>query len=141
METITDLMCNEHIRIYHMLNELDEHKDKKDIMHFFDIFKWNLEKHFFVEEKAIVALYKDITGEEINDFFDVMKEHQEIMKLVRQVSNNIKSSLKIDVDELKQSLDVHARFENEVFYPKLDEKLNQLQKNFIIERAKEVIRG
>ena len=107
-------------------------------------FKWNLEKHFFVEEKAIFSMFRDIFGDSVSDIFDLLSQHSEIMILLGDVEKDMSqenlNKLRDTVSKLKNKLTEHADFEDMVFYPKLDNDLPDIQKREILARAKEIIR-
>ena len=134
MESIKSLMDREHKILGEFLEQADKSREN------FNKFKWNLEKHFFVEEKAIFIMNRDMNGEEISDIFELMKEHGEIMKLMKDMEANLGNEEKIDISAIKENLIKHRDFEDVVFYPKLDEILSLEQKQEIMERAREIIR-
>ena len=103
----------------------------------FENFKWTLQKHFFVEEKAIFNFYEKIKGEEVHELFDLMGDHGDLLNLMKLVEENFDED---KIEELKQLLIKHQNFEDDVFYPKLDGDLNENQKKELIEKIKEVIR-
>ena len=53
--SILNLMIKDHNSLMQNLKDIEENvnKDKSYITRSFNNFKWNLEKHFFVEERAI----------------------------------------------------------------------------------------
>ncbi len=141
-ESITCLMKQEHNRILEILNIFENHADEKvkEKQGFFNTLKWNLEKHMFVEEKAIISLYQSIVNEEVSDVFDILQEHGEINNLLNEIEKKLKRNEKPITNELKQLLTEHVEFETSSFYPMLDEKLNEFQKDFIINRVNEIIK-
>lgn len=134
METITEIMLEEHKKIDEFLKDLERsYSDDK-----FNRFKWTLEKHFFVEEKAIFDLLNSIKSEEVSPVFDLMEEHGEIIELARHLGEV--EDKKRALENLKVLLTKHSRFEDSMFYPNLDKTLNQNTKREIIEKTKEIIR-
>ncbi len=131
----------EHVRVRDMLNQIEQemttdfNKAKQD----FSKVKWNLEKHFFMEEKATFELYSKMKNEEIEDIFKLMREHGEIVELIRNIEQGLINNVKPDISGLKDSLLAHANFEDEFFYPKLDEELTPEQRQEICDRAREII--
>ena len=142
-KTITKIMCKEHDRIDGLLEEIGRlvDSDRERALEIFNQFKWNLEKHFFVEEKVIFSVYEAATEEESHDTLELLKDHKEILYLVFKIEDRLKEGFKVDVSELIGQLKAHTRFENEVFYPKLDENLNDIQKALIFDRAEEIVEG
>lgn len=135
-------MLQEHQRINKLIDELKKHLDNYEKTKTnFSVFKWNLEKHFFVEEKVIFDMFVNISGEETNDVFHLLEDHVKIMGIIRTLEKNLNKKIKPDLEELKQRLTLHKKFEDEEFYPDLDKRLSHEQKKKISERIKEIIRG
>jgi iron-sulfur cluster repair protein YtfE (RIC family) len=143
MESIEKLMMREHANIHYLLCsfDFDVNVNANTIKEKFNYFKWSLEKHFFVEEKAIFLIIDKLVGDRVSDVFDLMKEHGEILEIVKNIENTIDEKIKPKIDDLKLKLLKHSRFEDVVFYPKLDEVLDENQKKELLEKIKEVVRG
>lgn len=137
MESINNLMLKEHGKLLSYLVEILKESDEDKKRELFENFKWTLQKHFFVEEKAIFNFYEKIKGEEVSELFDLMGEHGDLLNLLKLVEENFDED---KIEELKQFLIKHHTFEDDVFYPKLDSDLNENQKKELIEKIKEVIR-
>jgi len=134
---IAQLMLQEHGKLRSFLIELDRIEDKEQFKKLFNKFKWTLEKHFFVEEKVIFSIY---SGEEnINNLDKVLKEHKDIILLIKKAEENIDQGY-LDIFDIRTIIEAHADFEDQVLYPKLDEELDIIQKELILERASEIIR-
>lgn len=142
-EKIIVLMNDEHKRIANTLKEFEEilEKDLEKSKEIFSKFKWELEKHFFVEEKAIFIITDKIAGKEVSDIFDLMNEHGEIIQITKELEEDLEENIKPNTEKLKNLLMKHCKTEDEVFYPKLDQVLSSEQKQEISERIKEIIRG
>ena len=59
-ETILKVMLNDHCKIVKLLNDFEKctDLDKQILKKTFNIFKWELEKHLFTEEKAIFVYFE-----------------------------------------------------------------------------------
>ncbi|MBD3252504.1 hypothetical protein GF386_02130 [Candidatus Pacearchaeota archaeon] len=137
MTEISKLMLCEHERIDKLLKEFEKAvSDKKDVEEKFSKFKWTLEKHMFLEEKAIFNAF--VKRDDVDDIFELMNEHGDIMRIVNQMEEEITDS---DMEELKTILMEHVDFENNNFYPKLDELLSDNQKKEISEKCREIIKS
>lgn len=137
MSSINELMLKEHGKLLSLLINFLKEEDKEKARNLFENFKWTLEKHLFVEEKAIFDLYQKIKGKEVGDIFSLMDEHGDMMNLLKDFEYE---SSKERLEELKKLLIKHQKFEDENFYPKLDEMLDDYKKEELIEKIKEVIR-
>lgn len=139
-KTISEVMMREHRKIDEMLEDFEklETTNYKESKNAFNVFKWNLDKHFFVEEKVIFHIYNSSTEEESFDVINLLKDHKDIQWLVSKTEESLKSNLKPSILELKKSLKAHAGMEDQVFYPKLDKELNQEEKSMILEKTEEI---
>ena len=56
---ILDLMVRDHNRLIEYLKDVEKNlgRDFGFLSNSFNVFQWNLEKHFFVEERAIFTSY------------------------------------------------------------------------------------
>ncbi len=142
-ENIENLMLEEHKRIINIIREFESIADNDLVLakEKFSRFKWNLEKHFFVEEKAIFSILDKIKDKEVSDIFDLMYEHGSIIELINNIEVGLNRGMMPNLSGLRIILVRHVDFENEVFYPQLNQLLSPEKKQEIIERIKEVIRG
>ena len=140
-EKIASLMLKEHGRLNSFLVDFNRLLEKDLLLaeKALDKFKWNLEKHFFLEEKVIFDISSSIANEEVSEIFDLMKQHGEIMAELKDIEKNLQNRIKPKSEKLFSLIKEHADYEDSVFYPKLDEKLTENQKNYVVERVKEII--
>ena len=139
--TISELMAEEHKKINNTLEQFEqsEIKDYEESKKLFSIFKWNLDKHFFIEEKVIFHIYNISSEEEDFDIINLLKDHKDILWLISKMEESLKSNLKPSVIELKKLLLAHSKIEDKTFYPRLDKELSVEEKALIIGRFDEVI--
>jgi hemerythrin len=102
-------------------------------------FKVYVERHFSIEEVAIFNTYESMDSDNVENTFQLMQEHQTIMALFNKIENELGEKAIEDVKELERMLNKHRQFEDETFYPRLDEELNENQKVIIIGKIKEKI--
>jgi hemerythrin superfamily protein len=106
----------------------------------FNIFHWNLEKHFFVEERAIFTSYNpDRVDEGYKIFLDLSKQHTVILEILETLRKKLQKREPFDLVELKKMLIKHKNFEEKNIYPVLDQEINEGEKRFIIERINDVM--
>ena len=69
METISQVMMRDHDKIVSLLNDFGNciDLDKQILKKAFEIFRWELEKHLFTEEKVIFISYE---GNHVARIFD-----------------------------------------------------------------------
>ena len=105
---IVALMVKDHCKIEQLIEELvaNAEKDYPVIMKSFEKFEWNLEKHIFVEEKAIFKYYNP---EDVIEGYkmlpQVTKQHNVILNelhLMRRDMRNKKRITKYVKNETEQ---------------------------------------
>jgi len=133
-------MLKEHERLNKFLEQLEKEIDYYDKTKLnFSKFKWNLEKHFFVEEKVIFSMFVSISGKETTDTFRLLSDHVKIVGMINDLEDKLKRKIRPNLSRLKEVLITHKDFENGYFYPMLDERLTLDQKKQISIRIQEII--
>ena len=139
---ILDLMVRDHNRLIEYLKDVEKNlgRDFGFLSNSFNVFQWNLEKHFFVEERAIFTFYNpDSVDEGYEVFLDLSKQHTEILKKIESLRKKLQRRDPFDLNEIKNLLIKHKTFEEENVYPVLDQEINEGEKRFIIERVNDII--
>ena len=139
---ILDLMVKDHSRILEYLKDVEKNLglDFGFLSNSFNVFQWNLEKHFFVEERAIFTSYNpDRVDEGYKVFLDLSEQHTEILKKIESLRKKLQRRKPFDLNEIKNLLIKHKTFEEKNVYPVLDQEINEGEKRFIIERIKDII--
>jgi len=131
--TIAELMVKDHERIAKLLKDLTCCLDgtPETVNKVFNNLRWDIEKHFVLEEKSIFIHIDSGDDDLFKKMQVLLKEHERIKDLVRNVQVDLDNDRKIDVDELVKSLERHKNFEDSSFYPELDKQLNDDQKRGI----------
>ena len=140
-KSIKKAMDKDHIIIHNLLNRFEDeiYEDFKKSKNTFNRLKWILEKHFFVEEKIIFNLYLSLMNEENNYINQLLMEHEKILWLLSNIEEDLSDNKRIDISEVKELLNSHSKFEDDFFYPKLDEEMPEKEKLKIFDRIEEVI--
>ena len=140
METITRLMMDEHERIIRFLSNFEKSlKGSKEFKaELFESLRDELEGHFNLEEISIFNMYSNMKGEEVEDIFNLMREHGEIKGIMDKIKKELELGNEVNFSALKEKLLRHANFENGFFYPKLDEQLNNEQRKAITNKIIEI---
>ena len=136
--SIMGLMLKDHEKIVDYLNKVEEggHPDIEAFLKF----EWHLKKHIFIEEKAIFISYQPSDDSEEEKIFNKLsKEHTVIIDLLDKISKELFPRGNINFNKLKKLLAVHKKFEENEVYPRLEEKLNEKNKQEIIEKIIEII--
>jgi len=139
---ILDVMVKDHNRLIKYLKDVKSNikSDFELLLKSFNTFEWNLEKHFFVEERAIFTSYNP---EYIDDgyqlFSDLSKQHTIILEKVESLRKRLRSGKTIDVSNLEEILLKHKTFEEKNVYPMLDLEINEGEKRFMIERINDIL--
>ncbi len=140
-ETISKIMLRDHDNIVKLLNDFKNclNLDKETLKKVFDIFKWELEKHIFTEEKVIFISYdpEDKT-EGYTMIPQLMLDHKKIYDSLKGIQNSINMDKTCNFQDFKELLIKHKQYEENFLYPKLDQELNEKTKEMIINRIKEI---
>jgi len=141
VESIEHLLLNEHKRMINLLKEA-----LKNIKHsplfaeeFFIKFKWNLEKHFFMEEKTIFSNPAIENSEHSEEIEYILNEHKEILNFIKSIEENKDGLKENEFLHLIKLVEKHAQYEDEDFYPRLDEVLTAKQKSIIISESRKIL--
>ena len=109
-------------------------------MKVFDTFEWELEKHIFIEEKAVFSSYKPTNIVEGYKMVpELIQQHNDILNILRVMRKNLMWQRPIDYDEFKELIMAHKTFEEVSLYPKLDQELDASQKEEIMKKIREII--
>ena len=114
--------------------------DSEELAEIFNRFKWELEKHIFLEEKAIFSFcQKCYVGEnKVTDMAgDMVETHDLILENLNDLENKLAVGDDFDTSELKKLLNEHEQDEDKNLYPVLDERLDSLHKKIVIKKIKE----
>jgi len=139
---ILDLMIKDHGKIVKLLLDVEKSIGMELIstMKVFDTFEWELEKHIFIEEKAIFTSYKPTNIVEGYKMVpELIQQHNDILNRLRVMRKNLMWQRPIDNNEFKELIMAHKTFEEVSLYPKLDQELDVSQKEEIIKKIREII--
>jgi hypothetical protein len=134
--SISEIMMKHHYNIDKLLKAFTTELNEKNIVNVntFNRFRWELEKHFFLEEKAIFQMHYS-SNEETNKMCTQLKtEHDHMIEQMAELDTIIKLNKSLDFNKLKEMIIQHKKFENNEFYPRLDNELSDERKEMIIER-------
>lgn len=136
---ISRIMTGEHNAINSLIDELwiNLDNDKAEII--YKKLKWLLEKHFYLEEKAIFDLYTPKTDKDLLEVAELIKQHEELRALFINIGEAIEHKIKPDLRIFEELAKRHAKFEDDIFYPKLDNELNEEQKAKVIDKSREIL--
>ena len=138
---ILDLMVKDHNRLMKYLKDVKNNlkSDFEVLLKLFNTFEWNLEKHFFVEERAIFTAYNpDYIDDSYQFFTDLSKQHTTILEKVESLRKRLRLGKSIDLSDLEDILLKHKTFEEKNVYPVLDLEINEGEKRFMIERINDI---
>jgi iron-sulfur cluster repair protein YtfE (RIC family) len=139
---ILDLMMKDHGKIVTLLLDVEKSIGMELIstMKVFDTFEWELEKHIFIEEKAVFSSYKPTNIVEGYKMVpELIQQHNDILNRLRVMRKNLMWQRPIDYDEFKELIMAHKTFEEVSLYPKLDQELDASQKEEIMKKIREII--
>jgi len=143
--SIQKLMVEDHTKLEKLINMLEEksHAEFESMLEAFYKFEWNLEKHIFTEEKAIFTSYNP---ENITEGYrmlpELTKQHNFIVNTLNNWRRAVRNKKMIESSEIysfKEFLNRHRDFEEQKVYPRLDESLNEKEKQHIIAKINEMV--
>lgn len=134
--SIADMMIRHHYNIENLITAFNEKKEKdtKILLDVFQRIKWEIEKHFFLEENAIFIFYDPKSKDDSRIVNHILVEHETMLKKLSEIEKRLKNKESIDLSEFTKRLIRHKELEDSIFYPRLDSQLDNEQKNKIIER-------
>jgi hemerythrin superfamily protein len=138
---ILELMVRDHNRLFEYLKDVENNLGGEfgHLSNSFNTFQWNLEKHFFVEERAIFISYNPDEPDKKYDFFsDLMDQHAEILGMIEELRKKLQKREPLDLNELKKLLVKHKTFEEKSIYPVIDQEIGEGEKRFIIDRIQDI---
>lgn len=137
---IFKIMIHEHEIMESLLQDFQEFRElnHEKANELFQEFKWNIEKHMFAEEKMLYNVYSIWDGN-IEGMFEILEQHGEIISLIKGIEKSYPD--KNTVLKLRDLIKDHFVLEETVLYPNLEKVLNSKQKEMLIQRAQEIIRG
>ena len=133
---VSDLMIQNHGYIKRLFEKFKRNLKKNNgrVFESFDIFKWEMEKHLLIEEKAIFNFYYSDDSENYEVTLDLIKQHKIILGMLKIIEEDLRNKSAVNILEFEKLWTKHKRFEDEIFYPELDRKLNNHEKKDIAER-------
>jgi len=139
---LTELMVRDHGKIVKMLHDVEKSigMELVSTMKVFDTFEWELEKHMFVEEKAIFTSYspKNI-AEGYRMMPQLIQQHNDLLNKLQMMRKDLTWQRPVRFEEFRELLLMHKTFEEKSLYPKLDLELSVHQKEEIIKKIREIL--
>ena len=135
-------MIKDHLRILSLLHgfEMTLNEDPFNSIESFKILKWHLEKHQFVEERAIFNSARfDRSTEEYSLFFEIADQHRKIMNEMEAIFHNLQRDFGVDIVKLRDLLNSHLNFEERIAYPKLDKMITDSERKRIVYSLRDII--
>lgn len=139
---IVTVMVKDHRKIEQLLENFEASidKDYKTMVKAFNDFEWHLEKHIFVEEKAIYTQY---SPEDVASGYKMLptltKQHNYIVNKLAVWRKDVRNKRNItDFNNLKEFIIRHKNFEEKDVYPLLDQVLDEEQKTQILQKINEI---
>jgi hypothetical protein len=139
---ILDLMLKDHNHLMKYLKDVEKNLkgNFKVLLKSFNTFEWSLEKHFFVEERAIFTAYNPGYIEDAHQLFtNLSKQHTSILEKVESLRKKLRSGRSIDISDLEVMLVKHKTYEEKNVYPVLDVEISEGEKRYMIERINDIL--
>lgn len=138
---ILNLMVGHHALIEAYLSVVKNNLNKKaeDIIPVFENFKWQLEKHFFIEERSIFNSYEITNAQAVSLIGRVAEEHKEILGITVRIHDSLLKGEAVSVFDLQEILSNHRVLEEKELYPLLDKEFTSFQKEAIIKKINDIV--
>lgn len=104
----------------------------------FQEFRWELEKHIFVEERVIFEPCDQLKSEVCKITMHLVKEHGIMFELLNKAEDDLEAKNKADIAEFHELLTKHRDTEEKMLYPRLDQELTEKEKETIISRINDI---
>jgi len=140
--TLLDLMLVHHGLLEVLFSSLKDNigmaTKKEFVSEMIDEFQWELEKHFFVEEKVIFKSVSQGQPEIYKIVVQLLEEHDAMMKMLEETKSQLKENLPVDLSKFGHLLTEHRMIEEHKLYPDLDNKIDEEEKKLIISRINQL---
>ena len=140
-ESLASFMLKEHGKIIALLNEFKNNMNSSKAKETFNALKDKQDNHVFAEERAIIILNRE--GRKFEEVVTILRQHSEIHEILTKIKENITFET-ASFELIKKLLDLmktHVKLENEKFYPHLDQRLGDDQKEAIMKNFHDFIIG
>jgi len=127
------MMVKNHNKIVGFFNQFKRAINNRDKS--FNKFKWELEKHLFIEENIIFSHTKLKMGDDLI-IPRLIEEHKDMLKMLGSLKGDLANKIKLK--KFEELLKKHRNFEDKTLYPLLDKRLNDSEKRDISERINNV---
>jgi hemerythrin-like domain-containing protein len=136
-------MRKQHMLLNQLLDKYSnsKSKDRHKLKLLFYNFKWNLEKHIFIEEKIIFNSLKFTNKRQTEIISELIEEHGEIKYLSNRITELLVKSPKPDAETLKNFIMEHETKEVTTLYPQMDRQLTKEEKKDILEKTRDITLG
>jgi len=135
-------MTMDHTRLLKLLRDVEKSigMELVSVMKVFGTFEWGLEKHIFIEEKAIFTSYNPTNVLEGYKMVpELIQQHNDILDRMQVMRKDLLWNKPVKYYEFKELIMAHKTFEEESLYPKLDQELTVPQKEEIIKKIREIV--
>ncbi|SRR5665213_922170 len=90
-------------------------------------FEYDLSEHFRGEEDEVLRLFEAHAGPGDADLLKIRKDHEAIELLAKALTKN-------ELQLFADTLTAHIRFEEDIFFPRVEAALTDEEKNILAER-------
>lgn len=137
---ILNTMIEEHalIEVLLLVFKNDLTKEPGSAENSLNKFSWELEKHFFVEERAIFKFCGSPDSEICQIVQELIQEHSIMLEMLNEIKNDLVIGKNIEISSFLILLEKHRNTEEKKLYPKIDQEFSQENKDIIISKINEI---
>ncbi|WP_457556789.1 hemerythrin domain-containing protein [Candidatus Harpocratesius sp.] len=119
-----------------LLKYINNNSSREENPRFLKEFIWMVERHFYLEEKAILHFFQIDADIEKQFLIRLYHEHSSILKILNRIRKNISYdpylTIEAAMSELKVLVANHKKFEMENFYIQMDKRLAEHQRAYLL---------
>lgn len=134
METIQNLMIEEHRKLFQVLNSFKKKRTSNSLK----VMNKKHKDHIIAEEKEIFPLQKRKT----KLLKELIDQHRKIEKILENIEKkfNSKEDYSKEIEKLNKLLILHFRLEDRDYFPKLEEKISKKEEKTALKEVHKIIK-
>jgi len=132
---ILKIMKDHHALIETLFNEFKNNLGKEDAEELLGNFRWELQKHFLVEEEVVFRVCDESIEAELCKLIpNLTAQHDSMIKILNTIEKSVPNIKDADVNSFQTLLESHKEMEEKNVYSELDSKLDKKEKEIMVAR-------
>jgi hypothetical protein len=137
---ISEIMIRDHLRLLTLLHRTGVSQNQSDIAldHLKKII-WDVEKHFFTEEKAIFSYLNSKIDNYSKIYKEIIQHHSEILDDLYSAVKSLQHDAAFSDFLIREKMINHQKYEENEVYPLLENEISDESKREIIDKIDDLI--